>query len=229
MMSGVFPLQLILLLSPPGSTGSASPDITPIVSSQLPSGAGPAFRTRMMDWSPPASAPPPVRPVPARSAAPLPAFSSGFGPRSDPFHGGPAIHAGIDLPGAIGTPVLASAPGKIRFTGRAGGYGLMVEIDHGGGLATRYGHVSRILLRPGMPVAAGQVIALMGSTGRATGSHLHFEVRLHGRPVDPLPYLRATAPFPENKRTYWIAQQQPYLSTFARARAAAATPQEATR
>lgn len=223
MMSGVFPLHLVLLLVPPGSTGPATPDVTSLASAQLPGGAGPAFRARMMDWSAPA--PQPARPLPALAAAHLPALSSRFGPRSDPFHGRAAIHAGIDIPGALGTPVLASGSGRIRIAGHAGNYGLLVEIDHGGGLVTRYGHLSRILVTPGRSVATGETIALMGSTGRATGSHLHFEVRLQGRAMDPLPFLRSTSKPPKEGRTYWIAQEQPYLSTFARARAAAARPQ----
>ena len=227
MMPGIPPLHLILLLWPPNGTEKMVPGITP----QLPGGASPAFRSRMMDWSRPER---PVPPSPPEHARPpvsvvLPPLSSRFGPRSDPLRGVAAIHKGIDIPGQIGTPVLASGPGTVRFAGRAGTYGLMVEIDHGAGVATRYGHLSRILVGQGLAVAPGQSVALMGSTGRSTGSHLHFEVRLHGMAVDPLPYLRGKMLAAQNGRTYWNTQQQPYLSSFARARAAAADPQETSR
>lgn len=123
----------------------------------------------------------------------LPRLSSGFGPRSDPLHRGRAIHRGIDLPGAAGTPILASASGIIRFAGTAGTYGNMIEIEHAEGLRTRYAHLSRILVRRGAMVALGETIALMGSTGRSTGNHLHFEVRSDGRAVNPFLLMAAAS------------------------------------
>jgi murein DD-endopeptidase MepM/ murein hydrolase activator NlpD len=117
-------------------------------------------------------------------------FSSYFGVRSDPFRGTSAMHAGVDIPGAKGTPIYATADGIVERAGRAGGYGNLVEIDHGKGIETRYGHLSKIMVEPNERVKRGQVIALMGSTGRSTGSHLHYEVRIDGRAVNPMPFLQ---------------------------------------
>jgi len=117
------------------------------------------------------------------------AISSGFGRRLDPFTGRPARHTGFDYPAPYGTPILASAGGRVRRAGPNGAYGRTVEIDHGGGLSTRYGHVSRILVKPGDLVLPGQEIATVGSTGRSTGPHVHFEILRDGTPVQPGPYL----------------------------------------
>ena len=116
-------------------------------------------------------------------------FTSNFGIRSDPFRGTAAMHAGVDIPGPVGTPIYATADGIIDHAGRQGGYGNMVEINHGKGIATRYGHLSKILVADGAKVTRGQLIALMGSTGRSTGPHLHYEVRIDGHAVNPVPFL----------------------------------------
>jgi murein DD-endopeptidase MepM/ murein hydrolase activator NlpD len=116
-------------------------------------------------------------------------FTSNFGIRSDPFRGTAAMHAGVDIPGPIGTPIYATADGVISHAAKQGGYGNMVEINHGKGIATRYGHLSKILVADGAHVTRGQLIALMGSTGRSTGSHLHYEVRIDGHAVNPVPFL----------------------------------------
>lgn len=116
-------------------------------------------------------------------------FSSFYGVRSDPFRGTAAMHAGVDIPGPVGTPIYATADGIVGRTGWVGGYGNLVELEHGRGLETRYGHLSKILVAQGQRVKRGDVIALMGSTGRSTGSHLHYEVRMDGRAVNPVPYL----------------------------------------
>lgn len=118
-------------------------------------------------------------------------FSSYFGVRTDPFNGRAAMHAGVDLPGPVGTPVYATADGIVDRAGRDGGYGNMVEIDHGKGIQTRYGHLSKILVSANERVKRGQMIGLMGSTGRSTGSHLHYEVRIDGRAVNPMPFLES--------------------------------------
>ncbi len=118
-------------------------------------------------------------------------FTSGFGVRSDPFLGRPAMHTGLDFRAAMGDPVRATANGKVVSSGWAGGYGRMVEIDHGNGLATRYGHLSEINVRVGDHIKIGQVIGAVGSTGRSTGPHLHYETRIDGDPVDPQKFLRA--------------------------------------
>lgn len=116
-------------------------------------------------------------------------FTSNFGIRSDPFRGSAAMHAGVDIRGPVGTPIYATADGVVAEAKRRGGYGNLVEIDHGKGIATRYGHMSKILVSAGARVTRGQVIGLMGSTGRSTGSHLHYEVRMDGRAVNPIPFL----------------------------------------
>ena len=117
--------------------------------------------------------------------------TSSFGSRSDPFLGSAAMHAGIDFREEAGAPVRATAAGRIDEAGWAGGYGNMVEIDHGGGLATRYGHMSEVLVSRGDVVSIGQVIGRVGSTGRSTGPHLHYETRVRGEAVDPQRFLRA--------------------------------------
>ncbi len=182
-----------------------------------------SFHEKMLSWSAEAESQQklPGRVVQKAGSATgfLPRLSSRFGHRNDPFGGRARLHAGIDIPGAHGTPVSASAGGIVSFAGTAGGYGNMVEIDHGGGLRTRYAHLSRILVTGNSPVARGQTIALMGSTGRSTGSHLHFEVRRHGRAADPLAYMGGSAP-DITSYTIWNAKVEPHISQFARARAA---------
>jgi murein DD-endopeptidase MepM/ murein hydrolase activator NlpD len=116
-------------------------------------------------------------------------FTSNFGIRSDPFRGTAAFHPGVDIQCAIGTAVYATADGVVDKAERSGGYGNLVEIDHGRGIQTRYGHLSKILVTAGQKVKRGQLIALSGSTGRSTGPHLHYEVRIDGRAVNPLPFL----------------------------------------
>ena len=120
-------------------------------------------------------------------------FTSGFGVRSDPFHAGAAMHPGIDLSGSYGTPIYATADGTVLRAGwNSGGYGNLVEIDHGRGITTRYGHMSAILVHPGDHVTRGQQVGRMGSTGRSTGNHLHYEVRIDGRAVNPIPFMKST-------------------------------------
>ena len=118
-------------------------------------------------------------------------MSSPFGMRMDPFLGRPAVHTGIDLRGETGEPVHATAAGKVTIAGREGGYGNMVEINHGNGLATRYGHLSEIDVKVGQTVRIGDTIGKIGSTGRSTGPHLHYETRINGEAVDPQKFLRA--------------------------------------
>lgn len=120
-------------------------------------------------------------------------LSSGFGVRSDPFLGRPAMHTGLDFRASTGDPVRATANGRVVSAGWAGGYGRMVEIDHGNGLSTRYGHMSRINVKVGEQIHIGQVVGEVGSTGRSTGPHLHYETRIDGEAVDPQRFLRAGA------------------------------------
>ncbi|MDQ8729997.1 peptidoglycan DD-metalloendopeptidase family protein [Bradyrhizobium sp. LHD-71] len=118
-------------------------------------------------------------------------FTSGFGIRNDPFLGRPAMHTGLDFRGSTGDPVRATANGKVVTAGWQGGYGKMVEIDHGNALTTRYGHLSQINVKVGEVVRIGQVVGALGSTGRSTGPHLHYETRIDGEAVDPQKFLRA--------------------------------------
>lgn len=121
------------------------------------------------------------------------ALTSGFGYRSDPFTGGAALHAGLDFSGHMGQPIVAAASGRVIHAGPASGYGYLVTIDHGHGIETRYGHLSGFDVKVGDMVARGEQVARMGNTGRSTGTHLHFEVRVHGRPMNPRPFLEANA------------------------------------
>jgi murein DD-endopeptidase MepM/ murein hydrolase activator NlpD len=118
-------------------------------------------------------------------------LQSGFGVRIDPFMGTPAMHTGLDLHGETGDPVRATADGTVTAAGWSGGYGRLVDIDHHNGLSTRYGHLSSIDVRVGQSVKTGQIVGRVGSTGRSTGPHLHYETRLRGEVVDPQKFLHA--------------------------------------
>ncbi|RKE73776.1 M23 family metallopeptidase [Pseudorhodoplanes sinuspersici] len=118
-------------------------------------------------------------------------MSSGFGMRMDPFLRSPAMHTGLDMRGDTGEPVRVTANGTVTIAGVNGGYGKLVEVEHSNGLATRYAHLSSIDVRLGQTVKIGQIIGKIGSTGRSTGPHLHYETRVDGDPVDPQKYLRA--------------------------------------
>ncbi len=120
-------------------------------------------------------------------------LTSGFGFRTDPFLGRPALHSGVDLREEFGEPVRATAAGVVTAAGPQGGYGNLVEIDHGGGLVTRYGHLSGISVGLGQQVTPGAVVGQVGSTGRSTGPHLHYEVRMDGEAVDPTRFLKAAS------------------------------------
>ena len=122
-----------------------------------------------------------------------PSLTSSFGYRVDPFLGRLALHPGVDLAEPYGAEIHAAAAGRVVHAGPAGGYGIMVEIDHGNGLATRYAHMSEALVEEGEAVDKGAVLGRLGSTGRSTGPHLHYEVRVDGEPVDPERFLRAGA------------------------------------
>jgi len=119
-------------------------------------------------------------------------LSSYFGMRTDPFTGRRAHHAGIDFAGKLGSDVVAVAAGVVTYAGKRSGYGNLVEINHGKGYATRYGHTREILVEVGQTVKKGQLIAKMGSTGRSTGPHVHFEVLYNGRAVNPIKYIHAS-------------------------------------
>lgn len=149
------------------------------------------FRSLFVSWKKLDSLQEAAIAVPSRQPVENIALSSSFGVRSDPFRGTAAMHAGVDIPGPLGTPVYATADGVVERSERAGGYGNLVELNHGKGIQTRYGHLSKLLVEPNTRVTRGQLIGLMGSTGRSTGSHLHYEVRMDGRAVNPIPFLQS--------------------------------------
>ena len=139
--------------------------------------------------------------------------------RSNPILRRRMLHSGIDIPGPVGTAVLASDSGVVRHAGIAGGYGKMVEIAHANGLVTRYAHLSRIMVGPGAAVRQGEPIGLMGSTGRSTGSHLHFEIRSGGKAIDPAPLLGDYSPgSAAYSRVRMVAVPEPHVSQFAKER-----------
>jgi murein DD-endopeptidase MepM/ murein hydrolase activator NlpD len=130
--------------------------------------------------------------IPQVLPASLQYISSGFGFRANPFGGrGGEFHPGLDFKGPWGAPIYAAARGTVSFVGQRSGYGNVIEISHGNGMVTRYAHMSRFASRIGQEVAPGDVIGAIGSTGRSTGPHLHFEVRINGRAVNPRPFLEA--------------------------------------
>jgi murein DD-endopeptidase MepM/ murein hydrolase activator NlpD len=118
-------------------------------------------------------------------------FSSNYGYRVDPFTRAPAMHTGVDFRAESGSPIRATAPGKVITAEYSGGYGNMVEIEHANGITTRYAHMSAILASVGQSVTTGTVVGRVGSTGRSTGPHLHYETRINDEPVDPARFLRA--------------------------------------
>lgn len=132
-----------------------------------------------------------VETVPLRRPFKSAAITSGFGYRRDPFLGAAAMHAGVDFRQEYGAPVRATAGGTVTEASFVGGYGNMVEIDHGDGLSTRFGHLASIAVAIGDRVEVGSMLGTVGSTGRSTGPHLHYETRVDGRPVDPMRFLNA--------------------------------------
>ncbi len=155
--------------------------------------ADPKFNTLYQSWSKLAALQEAVASIPSYVPVKSYSYTSNFGVRSDPFNGGAAMHAGVDMAGTMGEPIYAAANGVVGTAGRMNGYGNLVELEHGKGIATRYGHLSAILVHAGDQVKQGQLIARMGSTGRSTGTHLHYEIRVDGRAVNPRPYLEASA------------------------------------
>jgi murein DD-endopeptidase MepM/ murein hydrolase activator NlpD len=137
-----------------------------------------------------------ITPKPAANLAVTPSIwpargtvASGFGWRISPFGDGDELHPGIDIAYSMGAPVVATADGKVIVSGPAGGYGNLVQIDHGNGIATLYGHNSQLAVTVGQTIKKGQVIAYAGSTGKSTGPHVHYEVRVNNTPIDPMKYL----------------------------------------
>lgn len=141
-----------------------------------------------------------LKEIPQVMPADMRSISSGFGYRRDPFNGHAAMHAGLDFRGPVGAPIHAAADGRVSFVGTKSGYGNVVEVSHGNGMITRYAHMSRFAARRGQEVKAGDVIGAIGNTGRSTGPHLHFEVRINGRAVNPRPFLESAPDVLEEAR-----------------------------
>ena len=161
--------------------------------------AEPRFKDLFLSWKKLNAMQSAVAAIPAYMPVRDYRYTSSFGVRYDPFTGGAAMHAGTDMAGTMGEPIYAAAGGTVLQAGRSGGYGNLVELSHGKGIDTRYGHLSAILVKPGEHVRQGQLIGRMGSTGRSTGTHLHYEVRIDGHAVNPRPFLDAS--------TYVLAAQ----------------------
>lgn len=162
------------------------------VSTAASTQADPQYRAMFQGWKKLEQVQQGVVAIPSARPVEVVTFTSGFGVRGDPFGRGAMMHAGVDMPGAMGTSIYATADGVVSRAGWSSGYGNLVELNHGKGIQTRYGHLSALLVAPGMRVTRGQLIARMGSTGRSTGTHLHYEVRLDGHAVNPMPFLQTS-------------------------------------
>lgn len=146
--------------------------------------------------------------IPQVMPADIKSISSGFGYRRDPFNGHAAMHSGLDFRAPYGAPIHAAADGTVSFVGQRSGYGNVVEVSHGNGMITRYAHMSRFGARTGQDVSAGDVIGAIGNSGRSTGPHLHFEVRINGRAVNPRPFLETAPDVLEEARATFHANHE---------------------
>lgn len=165
----------------------------------------PRFERMVLSLSRMASLERGLQEIPQVMPADIRSISSGFGYRRDPFNGHAAMHAGLDFRAPYGAPIHAAADGTVSFVGTKAGYGNVVEVSHGNGMITRYAHMSRFDARVGQDVTAGSVIGRIGNSGRSTGPHLHFEVRINGRAVNPRPFLETAPDVLEEARADFIA------------------------
>ena len=187
----------------------------------LPDASDGAFRSRFLAWDSPGAPASVTLLLPTLRPLDRVQLSSRFGPRFAPMAGASSFHEGVDIPSPTGTPVRAVADGTVVRAGWFGGYGNLIEIDHGGGMRTRYGHMSTIYAGLLSGVRRGETIGAVGSTGRSTGSHLHYEVRIDGRAVDPGPWLDGVVSV---ARTFTPYDDRPTISSFAKARGEAVGP-----
>lgn len=170
-----------------GMGGPEEPSDSPLAAAE------PQFKALFMSWQKLDLLEKGMTAIPSLKPVKTYTYTSGYGVRYDPFTGNTAMHKGVDLAGPVGEPIHAAADGVIIEAGyNSGGYGKYVEIEHGAGIVTRYGHMSRIAVKKGDRIARGEEIGGMGSTGRSTGSHLHYEVLIDGRQVNPMPFLEAS-------------------------------------
>jgi murein DD-endopeptidase MepM/ murein hydrolase activator NlpD len=150
----------------------------------------PEFRSLHASWGRTETAPQKIEvAIPAINPVEMMRFSSHFGYRTDPFQGRRKNHKGVDIPGPVGTPIFATADGIVGRAQWVSGYGKYIELEHGNAIQTRYGHLSGMNVTSGQRVKQGDIIGFMGSTGRSTGSHLHYEVRIAGEPVNPMSFF----------------------------------------
>lgn len=153
--------------------------------------ADPAFRMLFDNWADQGKQAAVKLTIPSRKPVENFRLTSSYGFRSDPFKGRRASHKGLDMAGPVGTPIYATADGIVGRAQWLGGYGNYIEINHGNEIQTRYGHMSRLNVKPNTRVKSGDLIGFMGSTGRSTGSHLHYEVRIAGEAVNPVPFMQS--------------------------------------
>lgn len=183
----------LLCAASPAFAENGSTDISSTIASvanESSSGAQDTeFRALMADWKSLENRETGRVAIPSRKPVDSFKLTSQYGFRADPFAGRRARHKGVDMAGPIGTPIYATADGIVGRAQWVGGYGKYVELNHGGEIQTRYGHLSQILVEPNQRVTKGQIVGLMGSTGRSTGSHLHYEVRIAGNSVNPMPFI----------------------------------------
>lgn len=159
--------------------------------------ADPEFRSLHSSWGRTDAGPAKTNvSIPSINPVEVMRFSSQYGYRTDPFQGRRKNHKGLDIPGPVGTPIYATADGIVGRAQWVSGYGKYVEVEHGNAIQTRYGHLSAMNVVSGQRVKQGEVIGFMGSTGRSTGSHLHYEVRIAGEPVNPNSFLAPVTPAP---------------------------------
>ena len=153
--------------------------------------ADPAFKMIFNNWAGQGKQEQVKLTIPSRKPVKDCTLTSSYGCRSDPFRGRRANHKGLDMAGPIGTPIYATADGIVGRAQWLGGYGNYIEINHGNGIQTRYGHMSRLNVEPYQRVKKGDLIGYVGSTGRSTGAHLHYEVRIAGEAVNPIPFMQS--------------------------------------
>ncbi len=192
-LKGTEALVRRLGLDPDRFTGTSNWNGTAVGGPYIPATAEPRFKDLFLSWNKLTAIKTAIAAIPAFQPVRDYRYTSDFGFRFDPFNGGSAMHQGIDMAGAHGEPIYAAAAGTVNKAGSMNGYGNLIELRHGKGLDTRYGHLSKILVRPGEFVRQGQLIGRMGSTGRSTGTHLHYEIRVDGQAVNPKPFLDASA------------------------------------
>jgi len=161
----------------------------------------PGFKDLFVSWNRLTQLEKAIESIPTDRPVTSNAYASGFGVRYDPFTGMPAMHTGVDIPGGYGSAVIVTGDGVVTRASYWGAYGNLVEVDHGRGFVTRYGHLSAIKVRVGQKVEKGEQVGLMGSTGRSTGTHLHYEVRINGAAVNPRPYLESVFDVRQDQRS----------------------------